>query len=175
MDNLPLIINLQFNRKNFEELYFKNKEGNFFFGPRTKRYMISTIIIAVCLIFSKSNTTSVIDHSVLFYILIFAEVFFVISWIWEILKILKWKKSIKNYLDNIATHKNFKLIADDNTFTIALDNDITKEQWNQLKACQVKPDYISIKSNYYYLLPKKSMTAEEYEQLKKVLAEKVGL
>lgn len=50
MDIIPLEIDLNFNRKFFEEIYYKNNKGNILFGPQTKSYSISIIILTALII-----------------------------------------------------------------------------------------------------------------------------
>lgn len=173
MKNIPLEINLNFKRKFFEEIYFKNNKGNLFFGPETKTFTIALIILTIILIFTKSNSSFQSTNWALFYFLLLLEIVVIINLIIRIVNILKWKKSVKEYLDFVSNHKSFKLIADENTITIKLDENITKEKWSEIKGCEINEEFISIKSNYDYFLPKKAMSKIEYENLKYIISEKI--
>ncbi|WP_300671004.1 hypothetical protein [Soonwooa sp.] len=174
MEILPLEIELNFNRKFFEEIYFKNNNGNIFFGPQTKSFSIAFIILSVFLILIRSNFTFYSANWPLFYFLVFIDILVFLNLAARVFNILKWKNSIRKYLDSIENHSTYKLIADENAFAIILDENITKEKWSEIKATKMQADYISLKGNYEYFIPKKSMTDSEYENLKKIIDEKIG-
>ncbi|OJV36107.1 MAG: hypothetical protein BGO29_16225 [Bacteroidales bacterium 36-12] len=146
----------------------------FFFGPETKNDSIAIIILAVLLFSTKSNSSFQSTNWALFYFLLLIEIALIIKLTIKIVNLLKWKKSINEYLDFVANHKTFKLIAAENTITIKLDENVTQEKWNEIKGCEINNEFISIKSNYDYFLPKKSMTEIEFESLKNILSEKIN-
>ena len=174
MKTALLEINLNFNRKFFEEIYYKNDKANLFFGPERKNISISIIILSFLLFVTKSNSSLQSTNWGLFYFLLLIEIALIINLTIRVVSLLKWKKSIKEYLDFVENHKTFKLIADENTITLKLDENITQEKWNEIKSCEINNEYISIKSNYDYFLPKKSMTESEYENLKNIISQKIN-
>lgn len=173
MEKIPLEIDLNFDRRFFEEIYYKNNNGNIFFNPQTKNYTIAVLILTLALVLTRSNYSIQSNNWGMFYFTLLLEIVAVINLIIRIISIIKWKKSIKKYLDFVASHKKFKLIADENTITIMLDENITKEKWTELKSCEINDNYISIASKYDYFLPKKAMSETEYQNLKNIITKKI--
>lgn len=174
MENTLIQIDLNFERKFFEEIYFKNNKGNILFGSQTMEYSISIIILSVILFFTKSNSSLESNNWGLFYFILLLNIALIVILLIKVIPIIKWKKSIKEYLDFISNHQQFQLIATEESLIVALDENKTQERWREIKSYEENGDYISVKGNYEYFIPKKSMTNDEFEKLKIIIGKKVN-
>lgn len=169
-----LEIDLKFTRKDFEELYFQKNQGNYFSNESTKMpfvYALIATLVFIYLLFSSIREKS--DYAVTF----FAGIFFLVTtqnFISKANSIRKRNLSIKKYLDKVEKIKKSKLELTENSFSLIQDNEYVIEKWANFTNIENKDDYIFLVSNKEtYLIPKKSMTENEFSNLCSFIVKKV--
>ncbi len=169
-----LEIKLKFNRKDFEEVYFNGRQGNYFKSEATKKPFQNLLISFF--IFSLFIYNIIKENSGRIFSIIIGLIFFynLISYLIKGFRIWKRRKKVKKYLDDVEKIKSHKLILTENTFEIIQENEKIVEKWTDFKPVEINKMFvylISDKENY--LIPKKSMTELEYTYFTKILIEKI--
>jgi len=127
---------------------------------------IVTLIVFLIYGIIKSEYTMFIIWSIIFVVILG-------NYIHTFKKLVEWKKSIQVYLDREEKYSKNKLILSDEYFSLIQDEKETIEHWSNFKKVQIEENYISLDGKENYLIPKKSMSAENYKLLKDFISEKL--
>lgn len=164
---------LEFDKKDFEDIYFKDNKGNYFKDPviKYKFYSLTVSILFLCFgiyYYIKNNELGFIFISGVIFI------FTLINYTQQLFEILKWKKEVSQYLKKQEKYKNNKLHLTINYFSIIQDETESIEKWENIKKVNIFEDYIFIEGgNETYMIPNKSMKSEEYIFLKEFISKKL--
>lgn len=164
-----------FNRADFEEIFYANGQGKIFLNQKTRPYSyltLGTAILALISLVYSVSTNSSYHLFIILFLLLLAQIILLYR---KVQPTVKWKKQIKAYLDREATYTNHKIAVSDNTLSIIQDKQETIQQWSQFKSCVIAEAYISLIGTQNYLIPKKSMSATDYDVLKSIVSEKVKM
>lgn len=158
-------IPLTFNRKDFEEIYFKDNNGSFFFGSTIKRDLVALVVSLLFLIGSivyslKSNKSA--GWILFLSILTFA---FLLRYIVKAVKISAWRKSISAFLDNVEKVNSHKIIITDSAFCLVQDGKESIHKWTTFTHAEINDDYLLLTGPVQYFIPKKSILKEDYDFL----------
>ena len=66
-----------------------------------------------------------------------------------------------------------RLEISNNHFILERDDEVTIERVDQIKTCEMNKDFISLNGSTTYLLPKKSMSEDDYNKITNLLKEKI--
>ncbi len=169
-------ITLNFNRKDFEEIYSQNIEYSYFKSSLTKRPFQNLIISTLLLIFFlyHSFTRNSIQILTIFIGILF--LYNLINYLTKAFTIRKRKKEVKEYLDDVEKVKTHQLILTNETFQMIQEEEKVTEKWTDFKSAELNDLYAFLLSNNEnYLIPKKSMTEFEFDNLKTLLSEKINV
>lgn len=169
LENMESNIKLNFNRKDFEEIYFRNKQGNLFFSLQSKTKTITTIIIGFTIFVTFLNSYSTSNNWGFFYMNVLLFVVSLINLLISINQTLKWKKQVKTYLDKVSKSTNYEMRVNDNFLSLKDDESETIVKWSEFKKAEIKDNYIALEGLENFLLPKKSMSETEYSNLKEII------
>ena len=100
-------------------------------------------------------------------------VFFLYFYLRAFIVLRKWKRQINKFLDREEKYKRNKLILTENFFTIIQDDTETMEKWSNFRHANISEHYISLKGEVSYFIPSKSMSAENYAEVRKIISEKI--
>ncbi|MCX6182829.1 MAG: hypothetical protein NT150_12975 [Bacteroidetes bacterium] len=166
-------ITLNFRRSDFEEIYFRNNNANYFVGPTIKSsfriLVVCTVLLIGVIIYYAGYTDSaaILAFPIAFYF------FPLTDYIKHANVIRKWKKEIDVFLDEVGRIKSHKLILFENTFSLVQDEKETIENWGNFKSVEINTLFIGLSGNVNYTIPAKSMTAEQFQKLRQLISEKV--
>lgn len=165
-------IKLDISVQELRSIYYRNGSQKYFFGPQTKRESTYLVIALIAFPFYVLKTIDMEDEC--FFILgsiIFC--LFVYDW-WRVAKpIIDWKKSVEIFLKNAGAISNLTFKYNELFFTHIQDNQELKQNWEIIERAVVNEQYIWLFSNTNVLLPKNSMSDEEFTALTHVVVEKV--
>jgi hypothetical protein len=168
------VIELQYSRGDLEEIYFRNGGGKTFFNHHLKKQRNTFITIGIVFLAILVYVLSVKKN---YGFLVFASIllcFAFFDWYKKASPGITWKRDIKNYLDKVDKIKNNKIILTENSFSLVQDSKEKIEKWTEFKRVEMDDNFISLDSNATgYVIPKKSMTPEEFQFLKTFLSEKL--
>jgi len=168
------IIELKYNRTDFEEIYFSNGNNKTFLNPQLRNERITFFVI--CSIFILTliyNLTINKNYGFLTLTGVFL-CFTFYDWYKKASLWMKYKMETKLYLDNLDKIRENKIVLSKNAFSLVQDKKETIEKWTEFKRAEIEDNYISVTSNTTtYLIPKKSMTPDEFQFLRTKLAEKI--
>lgn len=168
------IIKLKYNRKDFQEIYYRNGGDKTFLNHHLKKQRTTFFIIAVIFVLTLVYILSINEN---FGFLIFVGVLLCFSfydWYIKASPGIKWKKEVEIYLDGLDQVRENRIILTENAFTLIQDKKETIEKWTEFKRAEIEESFISLISNTTtYLIPKKSMTSEEFQFLKTLFSEKI--
>jgi|SRR6185437_1875852 hypothetical protein len=166
-------ITLTFNRADFEELYFKDNNEKLFLSPNTKERSLLALIFG-CLFFSSLVYSLITDSNWGVCIVIF-PLFAMITFnlYRNVAAIIKWKKSVNKYLNEVAAYKSHKIILSESAFSLVQDTTEYIERWSEFKKITIDEKSITLYASEKYVIPKKSMSLADYELFEKEVKEKV--
>jgi hypothetical protein len=165
-------IELTFSRKDFEEIYFIDNQGNYILSRTTKTAFIILTISTLALI-------SAILYAMIYNIYSFmflACLFFIIAlvnYITAFRILYKWKSQIFTFFNSAEKYKKNKLILSDNSFTLIQDDKETIERWTNFSSVKISNQYINMLGKENCIFPSKSMTIEDYQKLREIVSEKI--
>jgi hypothetical protein len=165
---------LNFNKKDFEDIFFRDGNEKIFFSPSTKEgTKLSLIFGSICLILLIFGIFT--DKLwFLFFFVLLAFIIQSIRSITEISKILKWRKGVKKYLENTSKYQSNKLVITEQTFSILQDKNETIELWSNFKRVEMREDVIFLYGQEQFIFPKKSMKLDDYEMFVTMVRKKIG-
>jgi hypothetical protein len=155
------------------DIYFGTRQHVYFFGPNTKgvsfRLVITLILFPFIAIYSlKIHAGGLFIFSCLCLcsaVLVFGS---------NVRPIITWKRSVNTFLIMAGKVKNLRIIFNEDFILHIQDEERTKLNWEAIKYVTVNDRAVSIHSDITnILLPKSSMTAEEYIILCNKIQEKV--
>lgn len=172
MDNK--IIDLKYRRTDFEEIYYRNGGDKTFLNNHLKKQRNTFIIVGIAFVVTLLYILSIREN---YGFLVFIGVlvcFAFFDWYQKALPGIKWKREVKNYLDGLDKIGLNQISLTSSAFTLVQDKKETIEKWTEFKRAEIEESFISLLSNTTtYLIPKKSMTPDEFEFLRKIFAEKI--
>jgi hypothetical protein len=114
-------INLTFNRKDFEDIYFADRQADIFFSPTTKKHffmlLIFLIAFIIMLVVSVYTNTFIFGSVVLLMITTVAA----FNFIRRASYLIGWRSSVNRHLDNISKHQRHKVILTEAAITVVLE------------------------------------------------------
>jgi hypothetical protein len=160
-------IKLNFNKPDYEEVYFKNRGEKLLLLPTIKKQFTWAIISGI--LFISALIYSMIAHRSwgIFTIITLIFILVVKELIEKISPEIKWKKSIRALLDKQAKIITNRLILSPNALTLKQDHTVTVVRWTDFKKAVIDDKSISLYGDEKLVFPKKSMTWQEFELLKK--------
>jgi len=159
-------INLNFNKADFEEVYFKNRENNMLFSKLIKKqFMLSlifgTLSLASLIYFTMSNKSwGIFTITTVIFVLVLNQL------IKKMAPELKWERSIRDFLDEQAKFISRKLTLSENTLTLKRDTNITIMRWKDFKKVVIDDKAISLYGDETFVFPKKSMNWHDFDLLR---------
>lgn len=159
-------INLNFNKADFEEVYFKNRANNILFSKAIKKQFILALVLGAfsvtSLIYSTISNKSwgVFTIVTIIFILVLNQL------IKKIAPELKWEKTIRDFLDEQAKFISRKLTLSENTLTLKRDTNITIMRWKDFKKVVIDDKAISLYGDETFVFPKKSMNWHDFDLLR---------
>lgn len=162
----PKEITLNLKKSDLEELYFKNGKEKLLFSKPVKEQFILTLIAG--LFVAASLTLSIITHKswgiftiiTLLFILIMNDLFK------KMAPIKKWKRSIKDLINEQTKYISQKLILSEDSLTLKQDTTITVIRWNAFKKVVMDTYSINLFGDEQLIFPKKSMNSAEFDFLR---------
>lgn len=173
MKNAEKIINLTFRRRDFEDIYFKNSQGNIFLDTGIKKsfliFLVFIIISCVLLVYSISTDKYIFLTVISFLCLLITGFMYCRQAIY----IWNWKQKINSFLNELSHIKIHKITLTAYTISLEQDDEKTIEKWSAITKITMSEDYISLKGTQDYLFPKKSMSEIEFNYLADFASEKI--
>jgi hypothetical protein len=163
-------IQLTFRKEDFREIYFRKNNGHWLFNQTTKQsaifLMLSLLGLSLSIFIPNKQTFSLAITLLLFVIL-------VIDFALKFNTYYKWRKHIEDFLDTQDKYEKYKLEISAQYLTLALDDVITIEKLDQIKLAEFNNQFISLTGSTTYLIPRKSMTDIEFENLTIMLKDNI--
>jgi len=167
------VINIRFDRKAFEAMYFRNFEDSYVLGPKTKLRFIAaltiTILVPVITATAHASMPSIMLASWVLFILIWVD------YLMMIYKIRKWKKSIHRKLDEQSKVKSMRLGLSNDGITIYQDELTITEEWINFTETQLTASFILLKGETDYFFPSTSMHPTDYELMIQLVSDKISI
>jgi len=172
--NQDKVINLNINRKDFEEIYFAGNQGSLFLSPTTKGKAVTTLVVAAILVimfifkddFSKEKFGIVYFVSFLF---LLCAVYLSLA----INKVTKWKKEVYAYLKTLENPEIYQIKFSDKVFEVNVNHQKEASLWTDFNTAEIGENFISLEGKYNYMFPTKSMSTEDYKSLKQAIEKNI--
>lgn len=164
-------INIKFDRKAFEAMYFNNYEDSYLLGPKTKSRFIAALVISILM-----PVITVSVHDVYPSVMLLSWALFLIIWVdylMMIYKIGRWKKGVFKKLDEQSQVKSMKIQLTEVSITLLEDGNENSEQWSDFTECQMSAEFILLNGETDYFFPSSSMSPEDYKTVSRILKSKI--
>lgn len=163
-------IELTFNPEHFKEIYFRENQGSYFLSSAIKKQFTVLLILVVLEIIVYAIFP---DNGLLIGPVSIALAICLGYYLYAAFIIWKWKREIKQFLKSESAFSKCQIILTENSFSIKKDETEHIEKWEIIKSVDITPEYLTISGKQEYLIPRKSVSTESYEILKKIVSEKV--
>lgn len=160
---------LKYNRKDFEEIYFRNISLRYDLKEVLYR-LIGILIILIGVFIYYFLTGNAFPFLVFLTMALFSQSIILYR---EVLLTIMLKRQINKYLDDLDKIKENKIIITPTSFSLIQDKTETIEKWTEFKNAEINDTYILLLTNVNYMIPKNSMTSDEFDFFKKVISEKI--
>lgn len=163
---------LKIDVEELRSIYFRDNRQRYFFGPETKRQTFFFLLAILTFPFFVYEYLPSSDNG----LFIVGTMFFayLIHNYWSVAApIYKWKKGIEEYFESVKKIGTLEFQYNDCYFTHIQDNVEFKQEWTIIDRATINDQYIWLYSNTNFLLPKNSMTKNEYDELSKMVMKKV--
>lgn len=164
------IINLQINKKDFEEVYLHGDQGSLFFSPTVKGKLITTIVVAVILLVLFYFKDDLSKEK--FGILYFVSFLFLLCAVYlslAINKVSKWKKEVVKYLKTLENTKIYQIQFNTKVFKVNLNDNKETSLWTEFTAAEISDKFIGLEGKFNYMFPRRSMQEADFELLKQAV------
>lgn len=166
------VIHMKYNEEDLKSIYFQAGEHRIFFGPRTKKQSIYLLIVLLGYPFVLYKAIQDADY----FLLISVNLLFILL-IFNFRKvarpIVQWRNSVNQFLDKSSKIKDLRLEYDQTGFTHVQDEEIWELTWKQVNKAELTDRYICLYAEENVMLPKSSMTPDQYTQLAKTVVKQV--
>lgn len=164
-----IIINLSFNRRDLEAIYFGNNQGNPILSLDVRTEIISFLLCLSFFFISIIYTTYNESKSWLILISAVLTILSFIPYFIKVRSLIAWKTSVLRFLKQNEIYVNHRLEITDHSITLVQDDTKHIYTWSAFSSAQISDSYISFSGKENFIFPYKSMRHEEYEQLKSVV------
>lgn len=169
MLNTEIILN--YHRSHFEEIYFRNNNGNYIKSPVIKSSFkvlcVSTILFFITVLYYLNSDIAVLAFVIIFYLIP------VLDYLSNANKVRKWKLEVKEYLNNLDKIKNQSLTITEKSIAIKQDGKETIDNWDLFTSAEINNDFIALTGKGIIMLPAKSMKKEEFDFCKEFISLKL--
>jgi len=166
---MKIEIDLKFNPEDFKEIYYRDLQGNYFRGPTTQRAFITLLILIALEIIVLSFFSEIV---MLKSVVTIALIICLGNYMYVAYILWKWKKQIRRFLKREGAYSKHRLILTEKAFCLVQDELEHIEKWQNLKSADITPTFLKISGKQEYLIPMKSIGYDQYELLRKIVAEK---
>lgn len=165
-------IQLKIDVETLRKLYFKHNYQRYFFGPNTKR---QSIYLVIALLAYPPFATYCLNNGKDLYFILGGLFFALICYDFsrKARPIIAWKKAVLAFLDKTSKLQSLRIRFDEKEFQHFQDDEVLTMTWNSIQSSDIFSDYLWIFGETSILLPKSSMTEEEFEGLKKMIKKTV--
>lgn len=170
------VIRLKPNRKDFEDIYFSGNQGSLFFSATTKGKTITTIAIGAILLIALLLKDNLGKEN--FGILYFVSFLFLLCAVFlsvSVNNVARWKKGVNGYLKSLENCNLYEIRFNNEFFNVTIDHQEENNLWKDFLTADINDDYIALDGKYSYMFPRKSMSKEDYNLLKKSVKENIDL
>jgi len=164
--NQDKVINLNINRKDFEEVYFMGSQGSLFFSSTTKGKTVTTFVVGIILIILFIFKDDLSKEK--FGILYFVSFLFLLCAVYlslAINKVSKWRKEVVAYLKTLENPEIYQIKFNNKVFKVNLNNKKETSLWTEFTSAEIAEKFIALEGKFNYMFPKKSMSTEDYKSL----------
>ena len=162
---------MKFNRKDFEELYFKNGRGSYtkdeVIRASFRNVIISGLVSMGLFIYAIIQNSYDLFYFSLIFLVILLFVYLVAA-----NNVKKWRLQIKNYLDSQEKYSKHVLVVNDEYFSIIQNDEETIEKWTNIERVKIFDSHIWILGVENFLIPAKSMSKGEFVELRTLVSKK---
>ena len=173
MNDTEKVIELKFRREDFQDIYFRNKQGSIFKNAEIKSSysicLIFLIIFCISLCISILKNTFIIVTIFAFLALLSASIVYFI----KARHIWKWRSSVNTSISKLSEIRDSKITLTQNTICICYDALEIIEKWALFTKVTINEDYVLLLGGENHLFPRKSMAESDFKYLKDFVARKI--
>lgn len=160
-----LNIRLNYERRFFEEIFFRDNHRNAFVFSNTRDLLAITILLgtaALCSFFYRLLNRSDWGAFVFLFILF---CIFLSDLDRRTRPYFSWKKDVQAYLDSLEECSRFRIKLTEECIHVFMDDTEYVERWSGISKIKVAATYIEMWGGEHYLIPLKTMEAQQFEAL----------
>lgn len=173
MTDTETTIKLKYQRVDFENIYFKNYQGNIFFSSAIKQQFVILLVFVSLFLISLIYFlyTTLLWGLPIFFLCLLALSF---SSYWRNASpIINWKKQVIMFLDGLDKISHNEITLTKSTLMVIQDDEVIITKWIVFTKVIFNEESIRLIGNDEYLFPKKSMAISEYAYLKNFITDRI--
>lgn len=167
-------INLQIDKKDFEEIYLNGNQGSLFWSPTVKGKLITTVVVAAILLVLLCFKDDLSKEK--FGIIYFVSFLFLLCAVYlslAINKVSKWRKEVVQYLKTLENTEVYQIQFNAKVFKVNLNDKKETSLWTEFTAAEISDKFIGLEGKFNYMFPKKSMQDTDFELLKQAVEKNI--
>lgn len=167
-------INLQIDKKDFEEIYLNGNQGSLFWSPTVKGKLITTVVVAAILLVLLCFKDDLSKEK--FGIIYFVSFLFLLCAVYLSLavnKVSKWRKEVVQYLKTLENTEVYQIQFNAKVFKVNLNDKKETSLWTEFTAAEISDRFIGLEGKFNYMFPKKSMQDTDFELLKQAVEKNI--
>jgi hypothetical protein len=175
MNTEEKIIELQFECKDYAEIYSSGKYMNLLEWRGVKRQLLGMIVSLILTFFFFLFSYKYPELSFLIVLSVLLFLTFAILITITFFKFYKYKNQVKVFLNEIAKSKVYKFSLGETFIEWTDDRSTRIDKWGNIKKASISDELISLTNNSdeQYLIPTKSMDPEKYKELGELVKSRI--
>jgi hypothetical protein len=166
-------IGITYRREDFEEIFFKDRAGDYFRSESVRGSFSAMAILGITLFMTLIYATFYSVYPLIVWLLALMFVTHLVNYVRAARKLYRWKKEVKDYLDSTERYRQYSIILSAESFTIRRDDEDVIEKWENFKSAYLSDAYIRLYGQENFFIPSKSMSSDEYQVLREAISEKI--
>ena len=155
-------ISLDFNRANFEELYFKDNQQNLFLSPLVRQELVTLVIVLSFLITSVIYSLVTDRNAWLIVVFTIFTLLLFIPYYLKAKQVFTWRKDVIRMLDKYEKIKSHKLVLTEEALCLIQDETEEIHRWSAFNHVEISDNYLLLTGTAQFFFPKKSMQMDDY-------------
>ena len=163
--------------QSIRDLYFKEGRGSLFTfkGTRILLQLTLAAILFSAIFYFLSFSSDQVSLVVIFVLANLAALTFLLGFVRNAIKYLKWKKAVNNMIKKAGSYRKVLLNVKSAGFEAIYDEQVVIEKWSNFQRATIEPTHIYLsQEGASYFFPARSMQPAEYEALAQTVRSNVA-
>jgi len=165
---------LNFKRDEVEKLFMPKEDGSYltgkYFAPSLGYALLFSVILSLLIFLERFGN---VPFGLYIFIAPLAAIYLG-KYIFRVIEIYRYKKSIHTWLDHVSKYKDFRVHISDASISLSMDEVRTIQKWSAIHYCTMDERRIKLKGETEFLLPASCMTKDEFTFLREAITNRLS-